>query len=190
MMAMPRGGALGRGRAAGGEHRGGQQGRYVARAGRERAAGGDCAGARDRRASAGRGTASGCGGSSSAAAGTAADSERVGDHRNGTEGGHQRGELPADAAHLGAELPAAGAVADVPPGRGVGPHATVVGKNQLIADLRASGVPCLPGMRQAHPRADKQRLDGGNRHAERIGKLEVAHAAELAHQQRGALLIG
>jgi hypothetical protein len=72
-----------------------------------------------------------------------ADPEHVRQHAQRPERGHDRGEALADAAQLVSERFAAGAVAHVPPGGGVRPQAAVVGEDQLLADVRASGVPRL-----------------------------------------------
>jgi hypothetical protein len=65
-----------------------------------------------------------------------------------------------------------------------------MGDDQLFPDLRAGRVAGHGGLGEAHARAHKQRLDGRNRHGEDVGELGVAHAAQLAQEQRRALLIG
>ncbi len=127
---------------------------------------------------------------SCAAAGAAPDPERVGEQRHRPEPWHERRELAADAAHLDAELAAACAVTKVAARRRVRPDATVVGENQLVADLRTGGVPSLGSRGEAHPRAHEQRLHGRDRDAEGGGELRIAHSGELAHQQGRALLLG
>ena len=57
------------------------------------------------------------------------------------------------------------------------PHAAVVSKDQLLADLRAGRVASLRRLGKAHPGAHEQRLDRGNRHREHLGELGVAHTA-------------
>jgi hypothetical protein len=74
-------------------------------------------------------------------------------------------------------------------GGGVRPHAAVVGDDQLLSDLRAGRVARLGRARQCEPRPDQERLDRRDRDLERAGEVGVGHAAELAHQQRRALLI-
>ena len=104
--------------------------------------------------------------------------------------GSQSGELPADPAHLGAERRHSRAIAHVAPRQAAGPHPAVVGDDQLLTDLRAGGVARLAGLSQADARPYQQRLDRRHRDAERLGDVGVGHAAQLAHQQRRALLIG
>jgi hypothetical protein len=65
-----------------------------------------------------------------------------------------------------------------------------MGKDQILADLRAAGVPSLARLGQPDPGPDQQRLDRGDRDAERSGYVGIGHAAELSHQQGRALLIG
>ncbi len=64
-------------------------------------------------------------------------------------------------AHLAAELPAVGAVAQVPAGQSTGAHAPVVGDDQILADAGARGVAGLAGLSQSDARAHEQRLDRG-----------------------------
>ena len=177
--------------AAGGDHRRGEQRRDVPD-GDE--AGADTRGARSRspahRRGGPRARGSAATGRGRPAARAAADAEHVREHAQRTDRRHQRRELAADAAYLAAELAARGAVVHVPAGETAGTHAAVMGDYQLLADLRASRVTRFARLGEADPRAHEQRLDGGDRHAERAGDVGVRHPAEFAHQQRRALLLG
>ena len=86
---------------------------------------------------------------------------------------------------------AAGAVAHVAPGRAARPHAR--GRGPAISSSRISEhAVSRASAAWARPilRAHQQRLDGRDRDAERVRHLGVGHPAQLAHQQRRALLLG
>ncbi len=184
-------------RAARGHCGGNQKCGHVAGAGGEYARRGQRAPGADH--SAGRHTARGQGsaarggtparGRAAACAGPPADPEQIGDHAERSERGCERRQLAADTAHLEAEFAAARAVAQMAPGQAAGSNPPVMGEDQLLADLRAGGLPCDAGLGQTHPRAHKQRLDGRNRDAQCFAEIAVGHPAELAHQQRRALLL-
>ena len=123
-------------------------------------------------------------------AGAAADAQHLGQHCEGPDPGRQRRQLAADAAQAVTELTASGAVAHVSPGGRARTDAAVVRERQLLADLRARGVARDQRLGERDPRAHQQRLDGGDRDAERLGHVVVGHPAELAHQERRALVIG
>ena len=89
-----------------------------------------------------------------------------------------------------AELLTAVAVAHVAPGGGVRAQPAIVGDDQLLADLRARGVARLERLGEAEPGPHEQRLDGRDGDPERRRQVGVGHPAELAHEQRRALLIG
>ena len=184
--------------AARGDHRSGQEGDDVAAA-RDRAEpdnsaragdasrgarGGGCRGgrsggaaARDRAGAGGR-------------AASSADPQDLGDDTDRAERGDERRELTADPSNLGAELPAVRTVAQVPPCQAAGADAAVVGDDQVLADAGAGGVAGLVGLGEPHTRTHEKRLDGGDRDPEGPGDVGVGHAGELAHEQRGALLVG
>jgi hypothetical protein len=173
-------------------HRGGYQKRgHVSSAGGDYARRGQRAAGADhstgRRAA--RGHHSAARGGTAARPGAPTDTEQVGDHAKRPERGHERRQLAADPARLEAKLATARAVAQMALGQAAGPDAPIMGEDQLLADLRAGGLPRLAGLGQAQPRAHKQRLDGRNRDAQRFGQIGVGHSTELAHQQCRALLV-
>ena len=89
-----------------------------------------------------------------------------------------------------AELAAAGAALDVAH-RVLGrPAALVVGGQQVVADARAVVVARRGRGGQPGAGALDQLAAGLRRDLQRLGHLVVAEAVELAHQQRGALLLG
>ena len=63
-------------------------------------------------------------------------------------------------------------------------------ERELLADLGTRRVARLGGSGEADPGPDEQRFDGRDGDVERDGQLGVAEIAQLAHQQRGALLFG
>jgi hypothetical protein len=156
----------------------------------QRARGGDGS-ARAHRAACGRGTAAGCctAAGCRTAAGAATQSQQFRQHPGRPEG-RERRKLAAHAAHLGTELAAARAISHMTPGHTARADAPVMRQDQFLTDLRTCDVPRLAGLREAHPSPHEQRLDGGNRDAERAGQVGVGHPPELAHQERRSLLVG
>jgi hypothetical protein len=104
----------------------------------------------------------------------------------GAEGVERR----RDAAQVAAVLAAALALAHVLARERAGAHALAERQREVVADLHAGGVAGLGGLDQPDPGADEQRLDGRDRRLERDGEVGVGQALELAHEQRGALLVG
>jgi hypothetical protein len=172
-------------RSTGGDDGSRQQRDHVAGSRSQRARGRDgSAGAH--RTAGGRGTAAG----GRTAARAATQSQQFREHPGRPERRRKRGKLTAHASHLGTELAAAPAIPHVTPGHAARADASVVRQDQFLADLRAGDISRLAGLRQAHPCPHQQRLDGGNRDAERAGQVGVGHPPELAHQERRALLVG
>jgi hypothetical protein len=126
----------------------------------------------------------------SAAAGAAADPKHVRQHADWPERRHERRELTADATDLCAELATSGAVVHVAPRAAARPDAAIVGDDQFLADFVACRVAGLERLRESDPGAYEQRLDSWDRDPEGIGDIGVCHPAELAHQERRALLLG
>ena len=102
----------------------------------------------------------------------------------------QRGERALHPAQRAAVLAAAVARPHVLAGAAGGLHAAVVGAQEVGADLGAVGVARLGGLDQADAGAHEQRLDGRDGDVQRDREVGVRHAVDLAHQQRGALLLG
>jgi hypothetical protein len=123
-------------------------------------------------------------------AGAATDSEHVGEYPERSERRNECCKLMADTSYLAPELAASRAVAQVAPGHAAWTDAPVVRDDQLLADLRAVRVACLERLGEPHASAHQQRLHGRHRYSERRCHVDVGHAAELAHQQRRALLLG
>ena len=98
-------------RAAGRDHRGGEQRDDVPGSAGEQTGRG---GSRSGRSARGGGTTTGHAGSGRGAA--TAKAEKVGDHADRAQRGSERRQLAADAADVGAELAAALALVQVPPG--------------------------------------------------------------------------
>ena len=158
-------------------------------AGRDRAAGTEPGGGRD---AACRGCATGRGTATATAAGrrpTAGDAE-LGEDAERRDDGSDRMELTADAADRMPEVPAAFAIVEVPAGGRRRADAAVVAVGDLVTDLCAGRLPRLERGGERNACADEDRFDGRHRHAQRVGELGVAHPRQLAHQQRGALLVG
>jgi hypothetical protein len=184
-------------RATRGHHGGNQKRGHVAGPGGEYARRGQRAARADdstgRHTARGQGSAAGGGsaarGRAAACPGAPTDTEQIGDHPERPERRCERRQLAADPAYLEAELAAARTIAQMAPGQATGSDPAVVGEDQLLADLRAGGLPCHAGLRQPHPGAHQQRLYCRNRDAQRLGQIAVGHPAELAHQQRRPLLV-
>ncbi len=119
----------------------------------------------------------------------AAPAEQVRDHAERPERRRQRREAARDTAHLSAELAAVVAIAHVPAREAGRAHAAVMGVDQVFANLGAGRVARLACLGEADSRPNQQRLDGRDRDAQRVGDVDIRHAAQLAHQQRRALLL-
>jgi hypothetical protein len=104
--------------------------------------------------------------------------------------GDDRREALGDPAHVTPEAAAPGAVAHVLASVRIGPPATVVRGGDLVADQAAVGVARLRRLHQPHPCPDQQRLERRDGDAHRARDLGIGHAAQLAHEQRRALLLG
>ena len=87
-------------------------------------------------------------------------------------------------------LAAAVALAHVPARAPRRLDAAVVGGHQVAPDLAAVRIARLLRLDEPDAGAHQQRLDGRHGHVERAGELRVAQPVDLAHQQRGALLLG
>ena len=137
-----------------------------------------------------RGAAAGDGAGAGGRTASAPDAEDLGDDADRAQGGDEPRQLAADAADLAAELPAVGAVAQVPARQSARADAAIVGDDQVLADAGAGRVTGLVGLGQSHTCAHEQRLDRRDRDPERTGDVGVGHAGELAHQQSRSLLVG
>ena len=119
-----------------------------------------------------------------------AAAEEPGDHAEQARARQQGREVLRGRAQRLVEAPALAAVAQMAARAGARAHPAVAGAGELLADVLTGGVARLRGLREAHPGADEQRLDGRLTDVERVAELLVAEALELAHEQRRALLLG